>query len=197
MGTPTGNKALGLVGAGEIWHAPLGTAEPVLTATGSVFTAPWTGWVSLGPTSGGLEGASNRNYEDVNAEEFPDPFMTVATSRELTITFSLLHNDLENVQRVFNGGTITQTGTGPTGARTYEEPDLGSELYCMIGWQSTDNRVRRIWRCVKNVEAVEMQAKKAPNANLLKFGGRAITPDGGAKPWSLYTAGTSYTGTAA
>lgn len=153
---------------GFLFYAPIGTTEPTNTVAASVFTDAWAAaWVPLGPTESGSTFTFQTSFDPVTVAELPDPVKMVTTGRTGSISFALSNFTLSNVKRVLNGGTITTTGATTTSMSTYTPPTLGSEVRCMIGWESQDATERLILRQTINTGQVSFARQKgSENANL-------------------------------
>lgn len=130
------------VGAGYLYYAGLGTAEPGWTIAGSVFTDPWTGWSLLGITREGHELSYEINTDTIEAAEYLDPLMYVMTGRTSGMNFDLMQVHATNFRRALNGGVLSTTGSGATQRNTLRPPAVGAEVRCMLGWESTANDER-------------------------------------------------------
>jgi hypothetical protein len=132
------------VGAGYLYYAGLGTAEPGWTVAGNVFTDPWTAWSLLGITREGHELSYELSTDTIEAAEYLDPLMYVMTGRTAGMSFDLMQVHATNFRRALNGGTLSTTGAGTTLRSTLRPPAIGAEIRCMLGWESTANDERII-----------------------------------------------------
>lgn len=185
-----------LTSPGYLFWAPLASTLPTNTVAGSVYTDSWpVAWVNLGATDDGSTISYESKIEAVNVAEFFDPIQWVTTGREGGIAFALASWTLNNLKRVLNGGSLTVvSGTGATALNKYEPPAPGSEVRCMIGWESLDSTMRLICRQTLNTAATGIQAKKAPNKGLLACEFSLEAPSSGAKPFTMFAAGATRQG---
>jgi hypothetical protein len=155
-------------GAGTLLYASIGTALPDYTIVNSIFTGPWgAGWNLLGVTREGHDFTIEMDSEEVEVAEYLDPVANVITGRNVGMEFELLQLHATNMRRVFNGGTLTTSGSGTTLRTTYKLPQPGQEIRCMIGWESTDQTERIVAQQAFQVGSVSISRKKgAANAGL-------------------------------
>lgn len=154
-------------GAGLLYAAPLGTAEPT-SATASLDAAfREVGYTEEGPTF---------TYEVENeglfvAEEF-DPIRYQTTNRTGTIKFDIAQLSIENLALALNlGADFSHTAT------SIEPPDPGSELRIIIVHQ-TEQGARWVFRKCINASSIEMPRKKAPDKGLIPVEFRLEKPTG-------------------
>lgn len=170
-----GNPLTLSIGPGLLKFSPsLATPEPV-----DLVTAWNAGFFDLGYTDDGSEISVETKYEDVPVAEELDPVQILATARTITVAFALAEITATNLKRVFNGGTIT----AGSGFVTYDPPVLGSEAYCMLGWESTAGDERWIFRKAIQTGKVTLPRKKAPNKATLPTEFRCVIPSAGVKPY--------------
>jgi len=147
--------------------ASLATPEPTDLA------AAWpAGWLDLGYTDNGSEISIETKFEDVLVEEELDPVAILATGRNPMVSFALAEITATNLKRVFNGGTITAA----SGCVYYDPPALGTEAYCMLGWESNDVQERWIFRKAIQTDAVKIPRRKAPAKATLPAAFRLVKP---------------------
>lgn len=177
---------------GFLFWAPLATAEPTNTVAASAFSDLWSAsWIMLGATEEGSAFSTQTTFEKTYVAEFLTAIRSGATERETSLSFALADWTLANFKKVNNGGAATVvSGTGATALNKYEEPDLGDEVRCMLGWESLDGTVRLIARQCINTGAIESANRKAPDKALLAAQFDFEQPVG-AKPYTFYTAGTA------
>ena len=178
-------------GAGYIYYAPLATSLPSNTVVSSVFTDSWpSGWEPVGVTREGHEFTYNLETEAVEAAEYLDPLLTVSTGRKTGMQFDLMQLHATNIRRMLNGGTLTTAGSGSTLLSTYTPPQIGEEVRCMIGWESTDNTERVVAEQTFQAGSLTISRKKgAANASLagLSF---MFEPNADGDPFTYYSCGT-------
>jgi len=105
----------GLVAA---YTAPANTAGPADTvAIGTAWTTPWT---PIGSTDSGVTRTLTRNTIDIRIEEQQLPVARLADTSDLTYSFDLAEDTLENEKLALGGGTITvqAASTGIIGKKT-------------------------------------------------------------------------------
>lgn len=177
---------------GYLLIAPLASTLPTNTVAGSVFTDSWdAAWLSLGATEEGSTFAYSSDIEAIEVAEFFDPISYRTTSRTGSIAFALADFTLSNYRRAVNGGVAAlaaTSGTGATTLGTLQPPDPGSEVRCMIGWESLDHTVRLVaHQCIQGGE-ISSAFQKAPDLALIACTFQMEVPSGG-KPWTMWTAG--------
>lgn len=183
-----------LVGPGFLWIAPLGTAEPTPTVTGSKFTDTiGVAWLPLGATTEGSTFSYSTTVEPINVAEFFDPISYFTTSRAGSISFSMANYTLSNLRRAMNGGVaaITPTGTAGTELATFEPPTPGTETRAMLLWQSDDDTVRLLVRKAISSGDVSMTFNKAPNYASIPTTWNMEIPTSTAVPFKMWSAGTA------
>ena len=181
-----------LTDAGYLLIAPLSSTLPTNTVSGSVFTDDWAAaWLSLGATEEGSTFNYSTTVEPISVAEFYDPISYRTTERAGSIAFNLADWTLSNYRRAVNGGVAALTATSGTGATTLgtlSPPAIGSEVRCMIGWQSLDATVRLV--CHQTIQGGEISTafKKAPEYATIPCTFNMEVPSGGV-PWTIYSAG--------
>ena len=181
-----------LTDPGYLFIAPLASTLPTNTVSGSEFTDSWpAAWLSLGATEDGSQFSYSSTVEPITVAEFFDPISYRTTQRAGSIAFNLVDFTLSNYRRAVNGGVAALTATSGTGATTLstlEPPEPGSEVRCMIGWESLDNTVRFVARqCIQGGE-IASAFKKAPALAAIPCTFNIEKPDA-AQPWILWGAG--------
>lgn len=186
-----------LTDPGYLFWAPLASTEPTHAAASSTYDADaWpVAWIPLGATEDGSELNYEVKIEPISVAELFDPIRWSTTERSGSIGFNLASFHLQQVKRVLNGGTIaTVSGTAATLSSSYTPPAPGSEVRCMIGWESLDHTVRMIaFQCI-NGTTVKASFKKAPSYATLPCVFNFEVPASG-NPFKLYAAGTDRLGT--
>lgn len=185
-----------LTDPGFLLWAPLASSEPANTVVGGVFTDSWpVAWINLGATEEGSEFAYQVTIEPIKAAEFFDPIKYATTEREGSFAFNLMDYTLNNVKRVFNGGTLaTVSGAGTTLLSSYVPPTPGSEVRAMLGWESLDRTLRIICYQTLNGGEVKSAFKRAPSKAVLPCKFMFEVPSGTGIPWKKYAAGTARVG---
>lgn len=187
---PTGVHS---IGPGYLFYAPLATTEPAMTVVGSIFTDAWAAaWIPLGYTDDGHTFTFQSNVGTAEAAEAFDPLAYATDSRTGSVAFSLLGMTAANLKRMLNGGTITVTGATTTTLSKYEPPDPGTEVRCMLGWESTDGTERNIWRqCFQGGSLAIPRRKGAANRALIPATFNLELPATGSKIFQYATAGVA------
>lgn len=183
-----------LTDPGYLFIAPLASTLPTNTVVGSKFTDAWpAAWLSLGATEEGSTFSYSSEVEAITVAEFFDPISYRTTSRQGSFAFNLADFSLSNYRRALNGGTAAVTvtsGTGATSLYTLEPPAVGSEVRCMVGWESLDNTVRIIARQTIQGGEVSSAFQKAPSLAVIPCTFNFEVPSG-AQPFVMYGAGTA------
>lgn len=186
-----------LTDPGFLFWAPLLSTEPTHAALASTYDLDvWpVAWISLGATEDGSKFKYETTIEAVEVAEFFDPVKWSTTGRQGSFAFNLANYTLNNVKRVFNGGTLaTVSGSGVTLSSSYVPPAPGGEVRAMLGWESLDHTTRLIaYQCI-NGGSVESAFQKAPAKAVLPCEFRFEVPASGI-PWKMYGAGTARLGT--
>ncbi len=177
-------------GAGYMVRADLGVSAPTNTVAGSVFTDNWpVGWTAWGVTKEGHTLNIELDADAVEAAEYVDPLANVTTGRTVSAEAEFQQVNLTMFKRVFNGGTLATSGSGATLLTTYKLPQIGQEVRCQIGWESTDGTER--WWAMQcfNIGSVGITRNKgAENATLpVTF---TMEPDASGEPIYFASAGT-------
>jgi len=169
---PRGNaKALSL-GPGYLLIAPLGSAEP------ADLTTAWpAAWAKIGYTEEGSSFAYEPSFEPVEVAEELDAVDSAATGRSGSVTFASAELTTATLKRAMNGGTIT----AGTGFKTFEPPELGEELYVMLGFESEDHQERWVWRKGKQTGSVTMDRRKGATKTTVGNTFTLYKPDDGKK----------------
>lgn len=156
--------------AGYLFHGDLGSSLPTNTVASSVFSDDWSvlaGWRLLGITKEGSEFSYAIDTDNITAAEYFDPLSVVTTGRTVQMKFELQIINGKTIQRMLNGGTLTPSGAGATLLNTYTPPTPGSEVRCMIGWESQDNTERLVFEQAFQTGSLTIARKKgADNATL-------------------------------
>jgi hypothetical protein len=165
-----GNPAALSIGPGNLYiSSSLSTTEPIDLA------GAWpSGWLGLGYTDDGSEIGIETKMEDVEVAEELDPVAILASARTITVTMALAEITATNLKRVMNGGTFTAGG----GYVYFDPPAIGTEQYCMLGWESQDVQERWIFRKAIQTGKLAIARKKAPNKATLPVEFRCVKPTG-------------------
>jgi hypothetical protein len=181
-----------LTDAGYLFWAPLGSAEPANTVSGSKFTDNWpVAWLSLGATEDGSEFDYNIKVDPITVAEFYDVIAWRTTERTGSFAFNMANWALQTLSQAMNGGTRTVvSGTGTTQLNSFLPPAPGAEVRAMIGWEALDNTARLIcYQCI-NSGTIKSSFKKAPAIASIACQFNFEVPSSG-NPFKFYTAGTA------
>lgn len=191
--SPTLTKPATAIGPGFILRAALGSTEPANTVSGGVFTDSWDpAWVVVGATDKGSVFQYQTNVAAVEAAEYFDPLSYETDSREGTFEFSMLHIAARSFMTAFNGGNTSTSGSGATLLTTYEPPDPGSEVRCMLGWESRDSTERLILRqCFQGGQVQIERDKGAQKRAMIPLSFKLELPNTGLRLWKHSFAGSS------
>lgn len=184
-----------LTDPGFLMWAPLLSTEPANTVVASKFTDAWpAAWLSLGATEKGSVFNYSSKVEAINVAEFFDPIKFATTERGGTIAFNLADWTLKNLSRALNGGALTTvSGTGTTTLSKFEPAAPGTEVRCMIGWESLDSTVRIVMRQTIQGGDISTDFAKAPSTAMIAATFNFEIP-AAAQPFSVYAAGTARVG---
>lgn len=147
------------VGVGKLYFAEVGATEPV------DFTSAWSAaWIPVGYTDEGHSFTQTPSYDDVTVAEELIPIRSVKTALDMTLEFAAAEITAVNIQKAFNGGTIT-TGTGFV---TFTPPAASAaDTRVAIGWESDDNTERWVFRkCVQTGGSEITRRKGADKATI-------------------------------
>lgn len=124
-------------GAGSLYAAPLGTAEP--TACSGAWPA---GWVALGYTEQGSQFQIKPTANPISVEEEYWPIRNVITAYDGHVIFAMAEPTAQNWELALNAGIGTSLqssahGTNAADGSTWVEmPTIGTEVRVMLGWDS-------------------------------------------------------------
>lgn len=183
-----------LLDPGYLFIAPLGSTEPTMTVAGSVFTDAWpAAWLPLGATEDGTELTYGTTVEAVTVAEFFYPIRYATTDAAASIAFNLANVGLTNYRRSMNGGVTAlaaTSGTGATALYTVQPPTPGTEVRCMIGWESLDNTLRVVCRQTLQGGEVTSAFRKAPTLAVIPCTFNLEKPLS-AEPFQIWGAGAT------
>ena len=215
--SPTQNK----FGAGTIYMAPLATAVPTLTVVAGKFTQAFTGWYAVGGTSAGLTLTRNPATSDFNVAESFYPQHILQTGDDMQGSFTIDQINKQNLAFAMNAasaatlagaasgsasgaqGNFSNSGTGASRVTAFNLPAIGSQVDCMLAWQSQDDDEVVFMYEVTQVASVAPNMNKGPQAQELLMQLRCVLPatnpdlNVGAtstqvQPWRWYFAGTLF-----
>lgn len=165
-----GNPKAVSLGPGYLFIASLGSAEPA-----DLSTAWPAAWAKIGYTQEGSSFSYEPSFENVDVAEELDPIDSASTGRSGSVTFASAEVTTQSLKRAMNGGLIT-TGLG---FKTFEPPELGEELYVMLGFESEDGLERWVWRKGKQTGSVEMNRRKGAEKTTIGNVFTLFKPDDG------------------
>jgi hypothetical protein len=177
-------------GPGYLFRAPIGTAEPTHTVSGSKFTDTWPGaWASCGATAEGSTFSYQITAEGIYVAEFFDPISWETTARSGSLSFAMADYTLTHWSYALNSsGPTIVSGTGATQLNKLNAPAPGNEVRCMLGWESLDSTMRIIIRQALSAAEVASQFAKAPAFATIPVQFNFEVP-AAAQPFDLLTAG--------
>lgn len=181
-----------LTDPGFLFWAPFGSSLPTNTVAGSGFSVdPASPYVPLGATEEGSTFAHEINVEPITVAELFYPVAQRTTEINDSIAFAVADWTLDQVKRIFNGGTKTiVSGTGATQLTKYTPPTPDQIVRCMILWQSLDASVRLVcYQCI-NSGTIEMAFKRAPDKTLMPAEFKLEKP-AATEPFDIFTAGAT------
>jgi hypothetical protein len=174
-----------------LFRAPLGSTLPTNTVVGSVFTDTWpVAWVPLGSTDGGITLNYETKADPINVEDYYDPITYRTTSRDGSVELNLASYTATNWSYALNGAAVTVTGSGATTLSKVEPGAVGTEIRCMIGYESLDATYRFVAYQVFNASQIKAEFKKAPAFATIPYQFNFELPSSGI-PFSQWFAGTS------
>lgn len=158
-----GNSDNIALGAGRLWVAPVGTAEPT-----SASSALPSAWRAVGYTEDGTTIGFDLTNEAINVAEEYDPVKYVLSARTAELSVSMAELTRRNLALAWG------VGADAANDATYLEPPApGEEVAVMLVWDSSDDadgndaNIRWLFRQGKVNGSVETQRNKAPNKALL------------------------------
>jgi hypothetical protein len=171
MGTPTNV----LLGPGDIYVAPLGTAEPA-----SASAALAAAWRAVGYTEEGNTFEYEIRTEPIEVAEEFDPVKIAMVGRSCSVTFSMAELTRQNLALALNMGAAEAND-----ATSLEPPDPGAEIRIMLVFDAEESAARWIFRRAFSSDAIEIARKKAPDKALVpvKF---ALEKPTGAKLFKVF-----------
>ena len=177
-----------LTDPGFLYWAPLATAIPTNTVAAAKYTDVWTApWVPLGATDSGTDFNYTSTVSAVSVAEYLDPIAYRTTDRNGNFAFALASITAVNLTKALNGATTSVTGTGATQSTQISPPAIGSEVRCMIGWESLDQQVRIIgYQCI-NSGTIKLSMNKAPARTTIPFTFNFEIPASTGKPFDIFT----------
>lgn len=184
-------------GPGTLFWTTPGVAGPVNTVVASVFSDnTWASWFKLGITKAGHEFTYDLSQDPIQSAEYLDDLDQVTTGRVISAKFELMQIHATNLARALNRPTPTTSGATTTLLTTVKPPALGAELYCQIGWQSSDDTERWVAANAFQIASLTMARKKGADVATLPVEYKFF-PDSNGDPIAFYHAGDIRGGTGA
>lgn len=156
-GTP-GNVRLG---AGRLYYAPLGTAEPT-----NCSTALPSAWIAVGYTESGTEIATALTAEGIFVAEELDEIDNVQTGRTTTLALEMAESTKKRLALALGAGAGYTDDSTP-----FELPEIDAIVGVQFVWDSLDvptalNR-RVLVRNAKPSGTITQARRKAPQKQLI------------------------------
>jgi uncharacterized membrane protein len=178
-------------GPGTLFWAPPGTSLPDYTVASSAFSVnAWTGWFQLGATMSGHEFGYDLKTTPISVAEYLDDIDQVTEGRTVHMKFELVRITATNFVRALNRPTPATTGSGTTLRTTIKAPTIGNELYCMIGWQSTDDTERLVAQVALQIGSLSVKRDKGAKIATLMLEYKFF-PDSNGDPFIYDVAGAT------
>jgi hypothetical protein len=156
-GTPSNVR----LGAGRLYYAPLGTAEPT-----NCSTALPSAWRVVGYTESGTEIATAITAEDIMVAEELDPIDNVQTARSTTLSLEMAEATKRRLVLALGGGAAANDDSTP-----FEMPDIDAIVGVMFVWDSLDTPTADNRRClIRNAKpsgTITQARRKAPAKQLI------------------------------
>jgi len=169
------------LGAGRLYYAPLGTAEPT-----SCSAALPSAWIAVGYTEDGTSVDTDITSEAIEVAEELDPIAYEQTKRTTKLTFQMAEATAKRLALAYGAGaTVTDTA-----GITFEAPDAGSVVGVMFVWDSDDvpsaTNKRWLFRKCTPSGTTSIARKKAPNKALIPVTFDCAKPDGSTKSFKVF-----------
>jgi hypothetical protein len=156
-----------IVGSGQAYIAPKGTALPTLTTQPTESTWTSAGFIPFGYTDDGVMITYTPTYKDIDVDEEMAPIDKRLIAEKLEVTVKLAEATLLNLLTAIPGGTLTEGATTSTlTVGSPSDPDQGEFVLAFQGPApgleanaGTMGRVFVIYR-VKNSSAVSHHAQR-------------------------------------
>lgn len=162
MGTPSNV----LTGPGDLYVAPIGTAEPA-SATATLNAA----FRNVGYTDGGINFSYALTAENITVDQELDPVRVKTTGRVATVQANLAEVNRMNLALALNAGADA-AATG-----TIEPPDPGSEVRVMVLFE-TEEGARWLFRRCLQTGTINMSSQKGAQKRLIPVTFSLEKPDG-------------------
>lgn len=174
-------------GPGWLYAAAEGATEPT-----DLTTAWAAAWKKVGYTDNGSTFTSTPTFEGVQVAEVLLDIAKQQTGLDEQIEFALAEFHAQNLQRVYNGGMITSSGTGATAIDKFEPPAFGTTLTRIaIGWEANDASERWVFRRCLQTGAVAVARQRGAAKATLPATFSLEPPVNGAIPWMSISKSTA------
>lgn len=176
-----GNSANISLGAGRLYVAEIGTAEPA-----SASAALPSAWRSIGYTEDGTTVSTEINNEEIEVAEEYEPVLYVTNKRTSMVSVEMAEMTRRNLALALGIGSNEAND-----ATAIEPPDPGDEEAFMLVWDSSEDptdgtNIRWLFRQCKISGTIETQRNKAPNKATLPVEINIEKPSGGAKSFKVF-----------
>lgn len=156
-----------IVGSGQAYIAPKGTALPSLTAQPSASTWTEAGFTPFGYTDDGVQFTHTPSFKDIEADEEMAPIDKRLIGEKMEVGLKLLETTLNNLSIAIPGSTLTLGASVSTlTVGSPSNPELGEYVLAFQGPSpgleanaGTLGRVIVVYR-VKNTAAVTHHAQR-------------------------------------
>lgn len=174
-------------GPGKLYAGAEGSTEPT-----DLTTALNAAWVRVGYTDNGSTFTSTPSFEGVQVAESLLDIAKVQTGLDEQVEFALAEFHAANLQRVYNGGTITASGTGATAIDKFEPPAFGATLTRIaLLWEADDASERWVFRRGLQTGAIAVNRQRGAQKATLPATFSLEPPAAGGKPWMAILKSTS------
>lgn len=167
------------LGAGRLYVAALGTAEP--TDASSALPSAWR---PVGYTEDGTTFTADITSDPVEVAEELEPVRWDNSSRRLSVAFSMAEVTRRNLALALSIGAA-EANT----AEYLEPPTVGSEVAVMLVWDSDETpsaaNSRWLFRQAKPSGSIAIQRNKTPNKALIPVTFNLEKPSG-LQPFRVY-----------
>jgi hypothetical protein len=152
---PEPNAGAVVFGPGKLYVAPLGTTPPA--KHNDALDAAWD---RIGYTEDGYELRGTSSTTEIRVAEETVPIANVVDGTTEGVAFAFAELTGANLQRAFNGGTLTTY----TGGVKYTPPAPGVATRRMLLWESDEVDERWLWPKVFQIGAVTIPRKRNAKA---------------------------------
>lgn len=144
-----------LTGPGDVYVAPIGTAEPA-SATATLDAA----FRNVGYTDGGINFSYALSSENIAVDQELDPVRVKTTGRVASVQFNMAEINRQNLALALNAGAdAANTGT-------FEPPAPGDEVRVMVLFE-TEEGARWLFRRCLQTGSITMSSQKGAQKRLI------------------------------